>query len=360
MRAPSSSALAAARPTGDVWRSGARSVVVRPRLLWVSVAMLVASGVCAVVAMSVGTLAIPFGDVVAALFGAQGGGPTGHVVRNLRLPRVITALFAGAALGLSGAIFQSVSRNALGSPDVIGFTTGAATGAIVQIVVFQAGPLQVATGAVLGGLATAVVVYLLSVKGGVTGGYRLILIGIGVGAVLSAVNGLLLVMGDLDNAIAANAWLSGSLDARTWGHALPVMVGTLALLPAAVALGRKARLMEMGDDVASQLGIRVERTRLALIFVAVLLAGLATGAAGPIAFVALAAPQLAVRVTGAQGRGGASIPVVSAALMGALLLVLADVVTQLLPVTATVPIGRVTGIIGGLYLIWLLTRSKQV
>ncbi len=198
-------------------------------------------------------------------------------------------------------------------------------------------------------------VYVLSVRDGTTGGYRLILVGIGVGAVLSAVNGLLLVMGDLDNAISANIWLAGSLDARTWENAVPVAVGVILALPILLNISRRATLMEMGDDAASQLGIRVERTRLGMMLIAVLLAGLATGAAGPIAFVALAAPQLAVRLTRAT-----SMSVVTAAAMGAALLVLADVLVQSLPVFTAVPIGRATGIVGGLYLIWLLTRSKQV
>jgi iron-siderophore transport system permease protein len=213
----------------------------------------------------------------------------------------------------------------------------------------------VALGAVAGGLLTAAVVYLLSRKGGVTGGYRLILVGIGVGAVLAAVNDLLLVVGDLDQAISANLWRAGSLDARTWTHALPVAVGTLVLVPLVLPLARRASLMEMGDDIAQQLGVRVERTRMLLMLAAVALTGFATAAAGPIAFVALAAPQLVVRLTRWR-----TMPVLSAAAMGACLLVLADVVTRLLPITAAVPIGRMTGIIGGLYLIWMLTRSKQV
>ncbi|MGO1255120.1 iron chelate uptake ABC transporter family permease subunit, partial [Microbacterium gubbeenense] len=113
--------------------------------------------------------------------------------------------------------------------------------------------------------------------------------------------------------------------------------------------------MEMGDDIARQLGVRTERTRVSLIFAAVLLAAAATAACGPIAFVALAAPQLVRRLTGSQ-----SLPVVGAAAMGACLLVVSDIVSQLLPIDANVPIGRVTGIIGGCYLIWLLTRKDRV
>lgn len=339
--------------SGRIVRRGPVSLVVSPRLVAVTAVLVVVTVLLGAFAMTVGTLEIPLRTVIAALAGHGDATATTHVILNLRLPRVVTAVFTGAALGVSGSMFQSVSRNALGSPDVIGFTTGAATGAIVQIVVFQGA--QVGLGAVLGGLFTAVIVYVLSIKGGVTGGYRLILIGIGVGAVLSAVNGLLLVMGDLDRAISANLWLSGSLEARRWSHAVPVMIGTLALVPCVGCLARQAGLIEMGDDLAGQLGVRVERVRIVLMVLAVLLAGLATGAAGPIAFVALAAPQIVARLTGHRG-----LPVLSAAAMGACLVVAADVLTQLLPWRATVPIGRVTGVVGGIYLIWLLTRSRQV
>ncbi|MFT3874881.1 MAG: iron chelate uptake ABC transporter family permease subunit [Propioniciclava sp.] len=342
-------------PRGVVWRRGRLSLVISPRLLIVTAALLALVLLLGVVSMQVGTVRLSFGEVWATLAGAAAEPRHTQVVWGIRFPRVVTAIFCGAALGVSGAVFQSVSRNALGSPDVIGFTTGAATGAIAQIVLFQAGALQIAIGAVAGGLGTAALVYLLSVKGGVTGGYRLILVGIGVGAVLGALNGLMLVLGNLDNAIAANLWLAGSLSARNWAHAVPVMVGTLALIPAVALLARRASLMEMGDDLAQQLGVRVERTRVWMMILAVLLAGLAVGAAGPIAFVALAAPQLVMRMTRSR-----AVPVVSAAAMGACLLVAADLLSQVLPFTATLPIGRMTGIIGGIYLIWLLTRSKQV
>lgn len=356
---PGPDALAAARPTGRLVSVGPLTVITSTRVIVVTVGLVLATIVLGAVGMTAGTLRLPLSDVVGAvagaLTGADGDDIASKVVVGLRLPRVVTAIFAGAALGMSGAIFQSISRNALGSPEIIGFTTGAATGAIIQIIVFQADPVRVSVSAVLGGLVTATIVYLLSVKNGVTGGYRLILVGIGVGAVLQAVNNLLLVMGDLDTAVAANIWLAGSLEARGWEHALPAVVGVVVAIPVLTILGRRATLMEMGDDTASQLGIPVERTRILLMVIGVTLAGLAVGAAGPIAFIALAAPQLATTLTRSAG-----MPVLTAAAMGAALLVLADTITQSLPVLATVPIGKVTGVVGGLYLIWLLTRSKQV
>ncbi len=339
---------------GKVWRRGGCSVVVYPRAWVVAAGLSLLAIVLAAAALLAGRMELTAAQVAAALLGRGDGGIAERIVLDIRLPRALTALFAGAALGVSGAVFQSVSRNPLGSPDVIGFTIGAATGAIAQIVLFDQGVLHVALAAVAGGLLTALMVYLLSLRSGVSGGYRLVLVGVGVGAILDALNGLMLVKGDLDNAVTANLWRAGSLDARGWNHVVPVMIGVVLLLPCVQALARRLELIEMGDDLARQLGIAVERTRLLAILGAVLLAALATGAAGPIAFVALAAPQLAARLC-----GGGRLPVLASAAMAACLLLFADLVAQSLPWRLTLPIGRMTGIVGGIYLMWLLTRSRR-
>ncbi|WP_371410778.1 FecCD family ABC transporter permease [Vibrio penaeicida] len=339
---------------GHVLRFGSLSLPYQ--LLHIVVALILFTFVCAIstYSMTLGKFNISLVQVVDAILGMGEGGIKERVILNIRLPKVLTAIFVGAALGISGAVFQSVSRNALGSPDVIGFTTGAATGAIAQIVLFEQGALEVALAAIVGGILTAVIVYLLAVKAGVVGGYRLILTGIGIGSILSALNGLMLVKGNLDSAIMANLWLAGSLHARTWTHVYPVLIGVVVLLPVMMILKRALSMIEMGDDIATQLGIRVERVRLSMIFFAVVLAAFATGAAGPIAFIALAAPQLVGRL-----RQSRALSLFSSALMGALLVLMADVLIQWLPFQASVPIGRMTGIVGGIYLIWLLTRSRQ-
>lgn len=341
-------------PRRWLWRSSRASFTIDLRLTAVTLVLIGLTLLAAAYAITLGRISIPLGEVLATLTGHGDGGMQQQIILNLRLPRVLVAIFVGAALGVSGAVFQSVSRNTLGSPDIIGFTTGAATGALVQLVLFNGGPLAVAFSAVSGGILTAAIVYLLSFKHGATGGYRLVLMGIGAGATLNAVNGLMLVRGDLDNAVAANLWLAGSLNARNWEHVFPVMAGCILLIPLIGMAVARLGLIEMGDDIARQLGVNVERTRFGMIVCAVLLAGLATGAAGPIAFVALAAPQLAVRLTGGRG-----VPVASAAAMGAFLLVLADLLTQLAAINLVLPIGRMTGLVGGIYLLWLLTRSRR-
>ena len=339
---------------GYIWRLGQFSIAYQPLHLIVALVLLLFICVIATYSMTLGQFNISLLQVVDAMLGVGEGGVKDRIILNIRLPKILTAVFVGAALGISGAVFQSVSRNALGSPDVIGFTTGAATGAIAQIVLFEQGALEVALAAIVGGVVTAVVVYLLAVKAGVVGGYRLILTGIGIGSILSALNGLMLVKGNLDSAIMANLWLAGSLHARTWMHVYPVLLGVVLLLPVMMVLKRALVMIEMGDDIATQLGIRVERVRLSMIFFAVVLAAFATGAAGPIAFIALAAPQLVSRL-----RQSRALSLFTSALMGVLLVLAADVLIQWLPLQASVPIGRMTGIVGGIYLIWLLTRSRQ-
>lgn len=327
----------------------------QPRVALVCLLLAVLTVALGVVLLGIGSLHLSPAQVLAAL-GGTGDDPTAQrVITRVRLPRVLTALLVGASLGMAGAIFQSISRNALGSPDIIGFTTGAASGAIVQIILFDAGPLGTSLAAVLSGMATAALVFVLAMKGRSTGGYRLVLVGIGVGAMLSGLNTVLLVSGDLDQVMTAQLWLAGSLNTRTWAHVLPAALGLLLIVPVALYHGRRMNLLEMGDDAASQLGVAVERTRLLMVLAAVALTAIATAAAGPIAFVALAAPQLARRVSGA-----AQVPLVSGALMGAVLLLAADLLGQRFPWSLNMPIGLTTGMLGGVYLLWLLARNRRM
>ncbi|MGW7416076.1 FecCD family ABC transporter permease [Streptomyces sp. NPDC054863] len=321
----------------------------------------VATLAIAVVALAVGVLLVLVGsgdfpmtpgDVVQTLLG-NGVTAQEFIVIDLRLPRVLTALLVGVALGLSGAIFQSISRNPLGSPDVLGFGQGATVGALVVIVLFQGGSWAVAGGALAGCLLTGVLVYLLAWKRGVHG-YRLVLVGIGAAAMLTAVMQYLLTKASLMDATRAVLWITGTLDGRGWEQVVPLAVACLVLIPLVLGHGRALRMMEMGDDSAYALGVPVERTRIVLILCAVLLMGVATSAAGPITFVALSAPQLARRLTGAPGPN-----LVPSALMGAGLLVVADWAAQSAFGERQLPVGVVTGVVGGCYLLWLLVTERK-
>ena len=223
---------------------------------------------------------------------------------------------------------------------------GSVTGALIVLLVFGGSSGQVALGAVVGGLVAAVIVYLLALRGGVQG-YRLVLVGIGVSAVLLAVNDYLITRATRDDAFEAAHWIVGSVNGRGWEHVWPVGLCLSVLVPLAFVLARPMAMLEMGDDAARSLGVNAERSRLALIFVAVMLTAVGTASTGPIAFVALAAPQLARRLTRASAPG-----LGTSALMGALVLVASDLAAQRL-FTTDLPVGVMTGAVGGIYLCWL-------
>ncbi|NIZ93778.1 iron chelate uptake ABC transporter family permease subunit [Kineosporiaceae bacterium B12] len=345
---PGGTGVATRARRGGTWRAGRRvSVRVEGRALGVCVALAAAVVVVAVVSLTTGDYPLSVSEVARTLVG-QGAPAQEFIVRGLRLPRVVTGLLVGAALGIAGAVFQLVTRNPLGSPDIIGFTTGAVTGALVVLLVLGGGSTDAALGAVAGGFVNAVVVYLLAARGGASG-YRLILVGIGMTAVLGAVNSYLLTRADLPEAQSAQVWITGSLNGRGWDQAAPVGLGLAVLLPVLLASSRSLTLLDLGDDAARGLGVGVDRVRLTVLAAAVALTALAALAAGPVAFVALAAPQVARRLTGAVGSG-----LVAAGLTGSLLLLVSDLAAQRLFAPTQLPVGVMTGAVGGLYLAYLL------
>ena len=270
-----------------------------------------------------------------------------------RAARIVAALLVGAALGLSGAIFQVISGNALGSPDIIGFTNGAATGALLQIIVFNSGPVEVALGAVVGGLATSVLVWLLTRRTGLHG-FRLVLVGIGVGSTLAAFNALLVVRASLTQAQTAASWLAGSLNDITWERTYALLGLLLVVTPLLLILVRPLGAIRFGDQVASGLGVSVNAYRVAALFIGVLLVSLATATTGPIAFVALAAPHIAKTLARSGGVG-----FTSAALMGALMVLGSDLIGRFAVPGRIIQVGVVTGAIGGLYLIYLIYLERK-
>lgn len=270
-----------------------------------------------------------------------------------RAARIVAALLVGAALALSGAIFQVISGNALGSPDIIGFTNGAATGALLQIIVFNSGPVEVALGAVVGGLATSVLVWLLTRRTGLHG-FRLVLVGIGVGSTLAAFNALLVVRASLTQAQTAASWLAGSLNDITWERTYALLGLLLVVTPLLLMLVRPLGAIRFGDQVASGLGVSVNAYRVAALFIGVLLVSLATATTGPIAFVALAAPHIAKTLARSGGVG-----FTSAALMGALMVLGSDLIGRFAVPGRIIQVGVVTGAIGGLYLIYLIYLERK-
>jgi len=275
------------------------------------------------------------------------------IVTEWRMPRALIALFVGAGLAIAGTIFQSISRNPLGSPDLVGFNTGAYTGVLIVITLLQSNSYSIAAGALIGGILTAMLVYLLTWRGGIAG-FRLIVIGIAISAMLSAVNTLLIISASLEDAMSAALWGGGSLNGLTWLKAQPALLIIPLGILIVFALGRHLTLLEMGDDHARSLGINAESARLYLIFTGILLVAVTTATSGPVSFIALAAPQIARRMA-----GGSHLALFTTLLTGALLLLGADFIAMHAFDRRQLPVGAVTTSIGGLYLIYLLIREAR-
>ncbi|MCT9870561.1 iron-enterobactin ABC transporter permease [Paenarthrobacter aurescens] len=339
------------RPTALV-RNRSLSVRFDVRSILVCIPLLLAALAVAVVSLATGDYDVPVQQVLQAFTG-DAPGLAQTIVMEWRLPRVLSALVFGAALGMSGGIFQSMTRNPLGSPDIIGFNTGAYTGALIVMLTVGGGYLGIATGALVGGILTALAVYLLAYRRG-SQGFRLIIVGIGISAMLAAFNHWLILQAELEAALAAAVWGAGSLNGITWEQAAPAAVVAVVVGLATLAVARRMQLLEMGDDAARALGVRAEPTRLLLLILGVALTAAVTAVAGPIAFVALAAPQLARRLTRSAG-----ITLVPSAVMGAFLLVSSDLAAQRLFAPIQLPVGVVTVCIGGIYLVWLLAREAR-
>lgn len=342
-------------------RFGRRQCVVRvgglsARTSWRAVvvvcALLTGAVAIAVVAVGIGKYTVAPADMLGVLTGSNTSFDR-VVVLEWRTPRMLMALLIGAALGVSGAIFQALTRNPLGSPDIIGLEFGAYTGALIVIAGIGGGYYAVAAGALVGGLVTAAAVYALSYRNGIAG-YRLIVVGIAVGAVVNSVNQWIIIKVDYHTAVTASVWQQGTLNGLTWTQVVPMTVCLVIVTGLLVALGPQLPVLQMGDDAAGALGVRPEPARLAYLLVGVALVALACAAAGPITFIALAAPQIARRLTASPGVG-----LVPSAAMGAVLLLISDVIAQQLFSGNELPVGAVTVTLGGMYLVYLLVTQAR-
>ena len=306
-------------------------------------------------ALTAGKADITVLDSIKAAVGISVGAPADFIVGQVRAPRALTAVLVGAMLGLSGAILQSLTRNPLASPDFIGITMGAGTGAVLTLWLVTATSLWItAAGAVAGALLTAGVILALSWRRAGVVPLRLILAGIGMGFVAQALTQYLLTRMDVHDAANALGWLVGTTTGRTWTHVTVAAVCLAVLGPLVLWHARALRTMEMGDDAARALGIHVGTSRGVLAISSVLLAAAAVAVCGPIGFIALVAPALALRVT--RSAGATLIP---SALMGAVLLLAADQVSQQMPQALQFPVGVFTAAIGAPYLLWLVWRASR-
>lgn len=337
-------------------RVGRVSFVWRPWLLSVTLLLAAAAFLVFCVSIAVGDFPVGLPQVFATIFG-RGEQVDQFIIMDLRMPRALAGLVVGVALGVSGAITQSIARNPLASPDVLGITSGASAVAVFLVTVSGGTAAAIvdsvglSAAALAGGLGTGLLVYFLAWRRGVDG-FRLILIGISVSAVMEAVTTWLLVTADIRDVARAQAWLVGSLEDRSWGEVWTALWCGLVLLLVVSCVAFQFRPMHFGDEVAAGLGVRYTRVRAVLLLCAVLLAGVAVSAAGPVPFVALVAPQVAMRLARCP-----TPPMVASGLVGALLLTGSDLVARTaLPVS--LPVGVVTAAIGGPFLVYLLVRAN--
>lgn len=291
------------------------------------------------------------GDVARVIFGETVSGAS-FTVGELRLPRAVMAVLSGAAFGLSGITFQTMLRNPLAAPDVIGISSGASAAAVIGIVVLKVDEAAVSLLAITAALATAAMIYVLSYVDGVAG-TRLILIGIGVAAMLDSVVAYVIIRAAAWDLQTAMRWLTGSLNGANWAQLLPLALAFVIATPLLLSQSRNLILLQHGDDSAAALGVAVERTRVFSIITAVALIAFATAASGPIAFVAFLAGPIAARLVGPGGS-----LMVPSALTGALLVLGADLAGQFL-FDARYPVGVITGVLGAPYLVYLLIRTNR-
>ena len=329
---------------------GRRSVLITPRHVSVGLILLVLSLAVAVVSLRLGKFPVTTQEVIEALQG-QGRKIVQVVVVKWKLPRIVLGLVAGLALGVAGALFQTITRNPLGSPDLIGFSTGAQTGILVSILLLPGSMLSASLASFIGGAAVGTVTYLVSLRGGFTG-LRFILVGIAVSSMLVSVNRWLLVRVDDDEGLGALKAITGTLGAARW----PVVAPTCLAIGVTVALillfSRHLQVLALGEQVATILGSPTRRASAVLILLGTVLVAVVTMAAGPIGFVALVAPHLARLLTGSPQS-----PLLVSGLTGSLLMVGADLLSQL--VLESMPVSVVTNAVGGLYLMVALTVAAR-
>lgn len=300
-----------------------------------------------ILTMMVGSFHVSAWDVIASAFRLRDEPAVDFIVRDLRLPTATAALAVGFALGVSGLLFQKLLGNPLASPDFVGISSGASMFAVSAIVLFGASSTMISGSALVGALASALVIYLLAWRDGISG-YRFVLIGIGISQFMLSIIGYIIARADLHEARQAMTWLVGTVGQAGPAELRTLLVALVILVPAALLLERPLRVLELGDDTAMALGARVELSRVALLAVSIVLIGFATAVAGPVMFVALIAGPIAQRVVG-HGAGGT----VAAGLLGSIIVLVADLVAHHV-VPVDLPTGVVTGIIGAPYLIWLL------
>ncbi|MFZ5815219.1 MAG: FecCD family ABC transporter permease [Bacillota bacterium] len=327
---------------------------INPKVPAILMGLALATAAVITLNMMMGEYPIPPLDVWKTVFGV-GSGEYDFVVKTLRLPRNLVAVLVGAALGVSGAILQGMARNPLASPDVIGITGGANLAAVAVIALYPKSPLwALPVSAFAGAALAAALTYLLAWKGG-SSPIRMVLVGIGIASVAAALTTVILTHARVLVVSQAMVWMTGSVYARSWEHLRPLLPWLLLFLPLAFAMARHLDALQLGDEVARGLGSRVEANRGVLLLTSVALAGAAVATAGAIGFVGLMAPHISRRLVGPTAAG--LLP--TAALVGGLLVVFADMLGRVVFAPIEIPAGVITALVGAPYFIYLLYQTRN-
>lgn len=337
-------------PDTVLLRHGTFSVLLPRRATAVALGLGVLAALAVAVSTVLGPGALGMTDAVRALFG-DGYGGTVLLVRDIRLPRIVAGLLAGAGLGAAGCLTQTLARNRLATPDLLGINDGGTVAVLATAVGSSTGMVGAWWAGPIGAIIAAVLVVLAA--GGLgTQGYRLLVVGLAVSSMIGALTNLALARGNLNTAGGVFLWTIGSLNGRGYLVAVPVGIALAFLIPLAAVAGRQLNVLRFDDDVAATLGVNLTLARLFVLALAVALAGLAVGIGGPLAFVAMASPIVAGKLTGAR-----RVPVIGAALVGAVLVVISDAIGRMAG-PAEIPVGVVTSALGGPFLLWVLLSDK--
>ncbi|UFJ39447.1 iron ABC transporter permease [Brevibacillus humidisoli] len=305
--------------------------------------------------LSVGSTMIHPIDVIKHLFGL-GSGEHAFTIDTLRLPRMLLSLLVGAALGVSGLILQSIIRNPLASPDVIGVTGGASAAAVFFLSYMaseRASSSWLPLAALAGAGLVSLIIYLLAWKKGVTP-MRIVLVGIGMAAAMGALTTFMIVLGPIATTMKAYIWLTGSVYGASWEKVYAMLPWLLVFAPLALFFTRAVHVQELGDQVAFGLGARVQLQRCGLLFIGVALAGSAVAYAGGVGFIGLIAPHIARKLIGRSFAG--LVPI--SAVIGGLIMALADIVARTAFLPLDIPAGVFTAGIGAPFFIYLLYKNR--
>jgi iron complex transport system permease protein len=339
-----------------VLRGARASLKFDRRVPAIAVALLAATIGLMIWNVGTGEYPIPAIDVLRTLLGLPTGSEKdfSFVVNTLRTPRALVGWTVGVMLALAGSVLQTLTRNALASPDITGVTAGAGLGTVILIVALGgAAPVSLPAGALIGGLSVAALIYALAWRGG-DSPLRLVLVGVGLGSVLGAAQTLLLLRAPPEVAQRALLWLTGSIYARSWEHLFALLPWCAVLVPLVLLSSARLNVISLGEDIARGLGVRMQLQRAALLLAAVGLTGAAVSQVGALGFVGLIAPHVARRLVGPAHEGNLFV----SGLIGGLIVAMSDFVGRAAFAPTEVPAGIITALIGAPFFMYLLWRGR--